>query len=115
VRGSPTKGALVEQLLQLLRTCPSGPVEVIGDDELAVSLGERLPERRVEVSAISPAVVIDASGSPERIRDALRRLRNLGTLVLTCTVLGGVVTNLYVDLHLRSLTIIALTSQEDSR
>ena len=112
---SSTRSALVEQLLWLLRTCPNGPVEVIGDDDLAASLDERLPERKVEVSTTSPVVVIDATGSPERIREALRRLDNLGTLVLACGVLGGIITNLYTDLHLRSLTIVAMTSPGASR
>jgi threonine dehydrogenase-like Zn-dependent dehydrogenase len=105
---------LVEQLVHLLRTCRSGPIEVIGDDNLAESLGRCLPERVVRASTTSPAaVVIDASGSPERIGEALRRLDNLGTLVLACGVVGGIITNLYTDLHLRGLTIVAVPSQRD--
>jgi threonine dehydrogenase-like Zn-dependent dehydrogenase len=101
--------ALVERLLELLRTCRDGPVEVVGDDPAAESLRERLRERVDGGSASdrSPAVVIDASGSPDRIRDALRRLEDLGTLVLTRSVQGGGVSvNLYADLHFRSLTVI---------
>lgn len=80
----------------------------------AESLGRCLPERVVRASTTSPAaVVIDASGSPERIREALRRLDNLGTLVLACGVVGWIITNLYTDLHLRGLTIVAVPSQGD--
>jgi threonine dehydrogenase-like Zn-dependent dehydrogenase len=55
-----------------------------------------------------PAVIIDTSGSPERIKQALRRLDDLGTLVLTRAVGDDVSLNLYDDLHFRSLTIMGV-------
>jgi hypothetical protein len=104
--------ALVERLLELLGTCRAGPVEVVGDDPVARSLRERVPVAVGGAGDVdgSPAVVIDASGSPDSIQEALHRLRDLGTLVLTRPLdRGGAVNvNLYADLHFRSLTVIGL-------
>jgi hypothetical protein len=101
----------VDQLAVLLQSCPGGTVEVPGDEPLAGLLRERLGPRVSAVRAQSPAVVIDTSGSPEGIKDALRRLDDLGTLVLTRGG-GDVSLNLYADLHLRSLSIVAVATPE---
>ena len=106
--------ALVERLLELLVSCRAGPVEVIGDDPVARSLRERVPASVGSggdpdgAADPKPAVVIDASGSPDSIREALHRLRDLGTLVLTRPMDRGAAVNLnlYADLHFRSLTVV---------
>jgi hypothetical protein len=101
----PELTAFADQLTVLLRGCRPGPVEVL-DSRLAELLRERLGPRVNETPLRSPAVVIDTSGSPERITDALRRLDDLGTLVLSSRPGGEVSMNLYADLHLRSLSIV---------
>lgn len=99
----------VGRLVKVLQACPSGPVEVLGDDVLAGLLRKRLGARVSPTIVESPTVIIDASGSSERIEDALRRLDDLGTLVLTRKVHGGQASvNPYTDLHFRSLTIIGV-------
>jgi threonine dehydrogenase-like Zn-dependent dehydrogenase len=107
--------ALVERLLELLVSCRAGPVEVVGDDLVARSLRERVPASvGVGDPGVSadpkPAVVIDATGSPDSIREALHRLRDLGTLVLTRPMDRGAAVNmnLYTDLHFRSLTVVGM-------
>jgi hypothetical protein len=103
--------AFVDQLTILLRACQRGPVEVL-DNPLAALLRRRLGPRVSETPVRSPAVVVDTSGSPERIRDALQRLEDLGTLVLTRGVGGEVSMNLYADLHLRSLSIMVVAAPD---
>ncbi len=103
--------AFVDQLTILLRGCQRGPVEVL-DKPLAELLRERLGPRVSETPVRSPAVVIDTSGSPERIRDGLQRLADLGTLVLSSRPGGEVSMNLYADLHLRSLSIVVIVAPD---
>jgi hypothetical protein len=97
-------------LISRLPEWPSGPVEVVGDGQLADTLRARLGlgSATDRGPAPRPAVIIDTSGSPEWIKQALRRLDDLGTLVLTRAVGGDVSLNLYDDLHFRSLTIMGV-------
>jgi hypothetical protein len=102
----------VEQILEFLDTCMRGRVEVVGDGPLAETLRDRVGTGDGAKQARAPTVIIDTTGSPERIRDALRRLNDLGTLVLAHEVSGGDVSmNLYADLHLRCLTIKVCASE----
>jgi hypothetical protein len=104
--GRPGLTASVEQILEFLDTCVHGRVEVVGDGVLAETLRDRVDIRNGAKEARAPTVIIDTTGSPDRIRDALRRLNDLGTLMLADEVSGGDVRmNLYADLHLRCLTI----------
>jgi hypothetical protein len=84
---------------------PDGPVEVAGDGLLARLMRLRL-QAASRPGAEPPVAIVDTSGSPERIVDALKRLDELGTLVLAGQASGpDPRLNLYTDLHRRSLTV----------
>lgn len=105
---TPTGVDVAEQVISRLPGRPRGPVEVLGDGLLAETLRERLGALDGAQGERSPALIIDTSGSPQRIKEALRRLDDLGILVLTRGVGGDVSVNLYADLHFRSLTVIGV-------
>jgi threonine dehydrogenase-like Zn-dependent dehydrogenase len=95
-------------VLDLLAERPVGPVEVAGNGLLAhlirTSLGDPAAAGPGEAP---PAAIVDTSGSPTRITDALRRLAELGILVLAGQSHGhDLILNLYTDLHRRSLTVV---------
>lgn len=106
-RAAHAFAAVAEDAVELLRGQPAGPVEVAGNGLLArmvrVLLGSRAAS---EPGDVPPVAIVDTSGSPERIADALRRLDELGTLVLAGQASGSDPRlNLYTDLHRRSLTV----------
>jgi threonine dehydrogenase-like Zn-dependent dehydrogenase len=95
-------------VVDLLRERPAGPVEVAGNGLLAhlirTSLGVPASAGPAEEP---PAAIVDTSGSPTQISDALRRLAELGILVLAGQSRARDLTlNLYTDLHRRSLTVV---------
>ena len=72
---------MTPQFLQAVADAVPGgaaPVEVLGDGLLA----ERLRETLERAGDGAPAVVVDTTGDPRRIADALGRLDHLGVLVL---------------------------------
>jgi threonine dehydrogenase-like Zn-dependent dehydrogenase len=83
----------------------AGPVEVHGSGALAALLGSQLVPGTAS-EARRPAAVVDLTGEPSVLQDALRRLDDLGTLVL---VAGGptraVDVDLYPDVHRRGLIL----------
>jgi hypothetical protein len=106
-RAAHAFASAARHVVDLLRERPAGPVEVPGSGLLAhlirSSLGSPAATGTTEVP---PAAIVDTSGSPALITDALRRLAELGILVLAGQSRGRDLTlNLYTDLHRRSLTI----------
>jgi len=81
------------------------PVEVLGTGALADELRKTLGR----TAGGTPAAVVDTTGDPERIADALRRLDELGVLVLAGPTPSGPLTmDLYSDLHVRGLTVVGV-------
>jgi hypothetical protein len=107
-RGRHARSTVAAEVVGLLSDHLSGPVQVVGAGSLARLVRKRLGERAWTDGA-RPAVVVDTTGSPENIVDALRRLDDGGTLVLTHG-LGArpVPLDLYSDVHLRCLTIVGV-------
>lgn len=83
----------------------AAPVEVIGDGPVA----ERLRTAVGRAGDGPLQVVVDTTGDPERIADALERLDDLGLLVLAGPLHPGQVSmDLYADLHVRGLTVVGV-------
>jgi hypothetical protein len=97
---------VAEHVVKLLGQ-PAGPVEVAGNGLLALLIRTPLGTMAASQSGTKPPVVIvDTSGSRDRIAEALGRLDELGTLVLAGHASGNDPRlNLYTDLHRRSLTV----------
>jgi hypothetical protein len=94
-------------VLDLLRERPVGPVEVAGNGLLAHLIRASLDVQAAAPGEVPPAAIVDTSGDPPRISDALRRLAELGILVLAGQSRARDLTlNLYTDLHRRSLTVV---------
>jgi threonine dehydrogenase-like Zn-dependent dehydrogenase len=99
----------VEEALAALHADP-GLVEVIGDGGLAVALRAGL-RSRPGAPRERPGAVIETTGDPAAIRDALQRVADLGTVVLAGPATADpVALDLYADLHVRGLTIVGATS-----
>jgi threonine dehydrogenase-like Zn-dependent dehydrogenase len=97
----------VKLVVDLLRDHPSGVVEIAGSAQLARRLRAELGPRVAEDETACPIAVIDATGSPHLIRDALRRIADHGVLVLTAALAPSTwELDYYQDLHLRNLTIV---------
>lgn len=87
-----------------------GFVEVLGDGELAAGLRSRLG-LRLRHGTDPAQAAIDTTGDPAVIAGALARLEDLGTLVLTGPPAPAtVVLDLYVELHVRGLTIVGIAA-----
>jgi hypothetical protein len=91
----------------------------VGSAESAVVMGSGTVARHVRgVLAMrgiepredaAPAVVVEATGAPSSIADALREVRTLGTIVLIGEQLDRECTlDLYSDLHVRGLRVVGL-------
>jgi hypothetical protein len=106
--------AVAEQIVRALPEGLTSRVEVVGEGLLANRLRDRLPESDTSGAAARPSVIVDTSGSPERIVGALQRLDDQGMLMLTREAHGcGITVDLYADLHLRSLTIVGFPGWRD--
>jgi hypothetical protein len=81
----------------------AGPVEILGDGALAGRLRSRLPQ-----GPGRPTAVIDTTGDPAAVRDALGRVADLGTVVLARPLPATGTADLYGDLHVRGLTVIGV-------
>ena len=85
-------------------------VDVVGDGALAARLRESLP---APSSTGAPDAIVETTGDPAAIADALRRLDDLGTLVLAGPApRGPVALDLYADLHVRGLTVVGVAPAE---
>jgi hypothetical protein len=67
---------------------------------ILLGLDDREPEH--------PRVIVDTIGSAESITDGLRRLSDLGVLVLTAPTEPAIALDLYPDAHKRGLTIAGM-------
>ena len=90
-------------------------VEVVGEGGLPEALRARL-SGRVRAGGERPAAVIETTGELPEIEAALRRVDDLGTVVLA----GPPPTrpaplDLYADLHVRGLTVIGVAGGEEPR
>jgi hypothetical protein len=88
------------------------PVEVVGTGMIARAVRELIgltaQASAGAAAAAPPGVIVEATGDPESIRTAIARLADLGTLVLAGESRGRLLAiELYPDVHLRGLTIVA--------
>jgi hypothetical protein len=84
-------------------------IDVLGSGLIAqhmrALLGDRPAERRME----QPRVIIDTTGDPRKLVDAIQRVATLGTVVLVGEALGRKAPmNLYPDIHVRGLTLVGI-------
>lgn len=88
-----------------------GPVEVLGDGPLARALRARL-KSRAGGAGRRPVAVIETTGDVRVVQDALRRVADLGTVVLAGPPPPDpVALDLYADLHVRGLTLVGISSR----
>jgi hypothetical protein len=83
----------------------SSDMEVTGDGAVARSL------RRLHCASqpvASPSTIVDLTGDPAVIRDALGRLEDLGTLLLGRDPVGTLDLDLYQDVHVRGLRVVGV-------
>jgi threonine dehydrogenase-like Zn-dependent dehydrogenase len=87
-----------------------GSVEVLGDGPLAKALRARLKLRAG--GGRRPVAVIETTGDVRAVQDALRRVADLGTVVLAGPPPPDpVALDLYADLHVRGLTLVGTSSR----
>jgi threonine dehydrogenase-like Zn-dependent dehydrogenase len=85
------------------------PVEVVGETSLGEAVRARLGHRAA--GAGRPAAVIETTGNRDEIEAALRRVDDLGTVVLAGPPPPGPVPlDLYADLHVRGLTLVGVVA-----
>jgi hypothetical protein len=85
----------------------TGPVEVVGHGAVALLAREGL--RQPGRGPGAPAAIIDCSGDPDAIREGVRRLDDLGTLVLAGAGTPNLLEiDLYPDVHVRGLRLVGL-------
>jgi len=85
----------------------SGTVEVVGEGAVAQLVRSRLPQ--TEPDAGPPAAVIECTGDAHAIETALRRLDDLGTLVVAgASTVESLRIDLYPDVHVRALHLVGV-------
>lgn len=88
-----------------------GHVEVVGAspfaDELRALLGDRTRPAHPDAR---PTAIIEASGAEGALESALKRVGDLGTVVLAGPAKPNEL-DLYADLHVRGLTLIGVPSR----
>jgi threonine dehydrogenase-like Zn-dependent dehydrogenase len=88
-------------------------VEVIGDNPLARAVRAGLGERGGGGEEAPPAIV-ETSGDAQELVAALRRVADLGTVVLAGPVLDDPLPlDLYADVHVRGLTVVGVATQRE--
>lgn len=100
---------MVEPETDIIAALPSGhgPVEVVGDGALAMAVRARVAQRGPS-DGDPPATIVETTGDPARIAEALRRVADLGTIVLAGPLPpASPAFDLYSDLHVRGLTMVA--------
>lgn len=97
--------SVVAQVVAVVAASPP-PVEVIGDGPVAVELRQALAPSD---GSGEPGTIVDTTGDPDQLLDALARVRALGTIVLAGPPPpAGVDLDAYADLHVRGLTVIGV-------
>jgi threonine dehydrogenase-like Zn-dependent dehydrogenase len=88
----------------------TGHVEVVGAgqfaDELRALLGDRTHPANPNAR---PCAIIETSGAPAALESALKRVEDLGTVVLAGPA-KPLELDLYADLHVRALTLVGVLS-----
>jgi hypothetical protein len=85
----------------------AGAVEVVGRGAVAQLVRDRLGQP--EANAAPPAAVIECTGEAAAIEAALRRLDDLGTLVVAgASTVESLTIDLYPDIHVRSLHVVGV-------
>ena len=91
-----------------------GPVEVLG----AGTLADRLRERLAPLPAPDrgrPRTVVETTGEPAQLARAFELVDDLGTVVLAGPLQGGAAIDLYADVHVRGLTLVAIPPSSEDR
>ena len=84
----------------------AGPVEVLGDGPLAELLRHTLGS---DDASRRPSVVVDTTGDAAELERALRRVDDLGIVVLAGPPPSEpLALDLYGDLHVRGLTVVGV-------
>lgn len=92
--------------MDTLAEVPHGAVEVIGDGILAALTRQILTDR---APTVGPSAIVETSGSPAAVRDALRRSDPLGTVLLTAPPThASVELATYSDLHVRGALVVGI-------
>jgi hypothetical protein len=87
----------------------SGRIEIVGEGPLVDELRTRLGDRAQSHPNEPPSAIIDTTGDAAEVVSALRRVEDLGTVVLAGPHASKVVAlDLYADVHVRGLTIIGV-------
>lgn len=95
----------VEAALAALPTA-GGAVEVVGEGGLARTLRRRLGLGAPD-PLVRPSAIIETTGDHDAVQQALRRVADLGTVVLAGPPpAAAVALDLYADLHVRGLTLV---------
>ena len=97
--------ASADHIAGLVDSAPAGGVEVIGAGLVAHEARTLLGRRNG--TGDRPAAIVDCSGDPAGVLDAIRRVCDLGVVVLAGEPLGRqLAIDLYVDVHRRGLRLI---------
>lgn len=91
--------------MDTLADVPHGAIEVVGDGILAALVRHILPDRTL----VGPTAIVETSGSPVAVRDALRRSDPLGTVLLAAPPThSSVELPTYTDLHVRGAVVVGV-------
>jgi hypothetical protein len=113
-RLAATVRRIKDVLAELLGDTPPGRIEVPGDEPVARRLRDALGTVATERKVDRPAAVVDTSGSPEQLVDALTRLDTLGVLVLaSAKPASDTDLDVYASVHRRSLTVVAVPVESE--
>jgi hypothetical protein len=83
---------------------------VIGTGTVARHVRRLLAAKGIQAPAEArPGAIVEATGDPRSLADALQQVASLGTIVLVGEPLGRAASlNLYSDLHVRGLTLVGV-------
>jgi O-succinylbenzoate synthase len=101
-------GRLLATVDRILGLVGHAPAQVLGDGFVAGALRAALaaPGERSEA-------VIDCAGDPDRLLDAIARVRDLGVVILAGEPVGReLAIDLYVDVHRRGLHVLGAPRPE---
>jgi hypothetical protein len=111
-RGARAISALAAPVMSALAAA-DGAVEVMGAGAVAQFIREHLLASQ-RLTASAPAVVIDLTGNPDVIADAIRRVGDLGTIVLAGEpAVRSVDLDFYPDVHVRGLHLVGIRRSGD--
>jgi hypothetical protein len=102
--------AVADEAVAIVEGTPPESIEVTGSGLIAqrvrVLLRDHAADDGRSAAFEQPRAIVDTTGDPRVIVDAIRRVADLGTLVLVGESLGRrAEMNLYPDVHMRGLTL----------